>query len=212
MLGWRYDLSKLPSRRAVVTVQFQTPPNLNRIQQSKGPIEKIDVSAMPASFKEPMLARLRQFEGLPASTENMRQILELIKMNDASLMLLPSSKGQTVVISPADNTVREEPKRFEPTPGVMRIRVGPNVQKANLVSSITPEYPTVAKQFKIQGVVSFDMIVGTDGHISKLTLDHGHPLLIPAAAEAVKQNVYRPTLLNGTAVEVQTQVEVEFRL
>ena len=56
------------------------------------------------------------------------------------------------------------------------------------------------------------MIVGTDGHVTRLSVVSGHPLLIPAALDAVKQNVYRPTMLNGNIVEVQTQVDVDFRL
>ena len=214
VLGWRYDLSKLPSRRAVVTVEFQTPPNFNRIQQPKGPIERIDVSAMPAPLQEPLLARLRQFEGLPVSADTMRQILELVKMDapNASLMLMPGSKGQTLRIVLADDSIRQQPRQFEPTPDVMRVRVGPNVHKANLVGSVTPDYPALAKQAKIQGVVLFDVIVGTDGHVTRLSVVSGHPLLIPAAQDAVKQNVYRPTMLNGNIVEVQTQVDVDFRL
>ena len=215
VLGWRYDLSKLPSRRAVVTVEFQTPPNFNIIiEQPKGPIERIDVSAMPAPLQEPLLARLRQFEGLPVSPDTKRQILELIKMDapNASLMLLPGSKGQTVRIAPADNSIRQQPRQFDPTPGVMRIRVGENVQKGNLLNSVNPEYPALAKQARIQGRVLFDVIVGTDGHVTRLSVVSGHPLLIPAAQDAVKQNVYRPTMLNGNIVEVQTQVDVDFRL
>ncbi len=214
VLGWRYDLSKLPSPRTVVTVKFQAQPNLNRIQQPKGPIEKIDVSAMPASLQEPLMGRLRQFEGLPVTAETMSQIKELLKMDapNASLLLMPSSKGQTLRIAPADNTFREQPRRFDATPGVMRVRVGQNVQKANLLKSVDPEYPALAKQAGIRGLVLFDMIVGTDGHVTRLSVVSGHPLLIPAAQEAVKQNVYRPTLLNGSAVEVQTQVDVDFRL
>ena len=215
VLGWRYDLSKLPSRRAVVTVEFQTPPNFNIIiEQPKGPIERIDVSAMPAPLQEPLLARLRQFEGLPVSADTMRQILELVKMDapNASLMLMPGSKGQTLRIVLADDSIRQQPRQFEPTPDVMRVRVGPNVHKANLVGSVTPDYPALAKQAKIQGVVLFDVIVGTDGHVTRLSVVSGHPLLIPAALDAVKQNVYRPTMLNGNTVEVQTQVDVDFRL
>ncbi len=214
VLGWRYDLSKLPSRRAVVTVQFQTPPNFGKTPQPKGPIEKIDVSAMPIQFQGTLLARLRQFEGLPVSSETMRQIQELLKIDapNADMMLFPSGQGQTLRIAPADNSIRQQPRQFDPTPGVMRIRVGEIVQRSNLLNSVNPEYPAIAKQALIQGRVLFDAIIGTDGHVTKLSVVSGHPLLIPAAQNAVKQNVYRPTLLNGNPVEVQTQVDVDFRL
>ena len=93
-----------------------------------------------------------------------------------------------------------------------RIRVGGNVQAANLIKKITPPYPPLAKQARIQGTVRFTAIIGKDGTIQNLQLVSGHPLLVPSATEAVKQWVYRPTLLNGEPVEVITQIDVNFTL
>jgi protein TonB len=92
------------------------------------------------------------------------------------------------------------------------LRMGSNVQSAALVNKVTPAYPPLAKAARIQGTVSFNALIGTDGAIKDLTLISGHPLLIPAATEAVKQWVYKPTLLNGQPVEVQTQIDVSFTL
>ncbi len=97
-----------------------------------------------------------------------------------------------------------------PTP--QRIRVGGNVQAANLIRKVTPQYPPLAKQARVQGTVKFQAIIGKDGTIQNLTLLNGHPLLVPAATEAVKQWLYRPTLLNGEPVEVVTQIDVNFTL
>jgi protein TonB len=102
--------------------------------------------------------------------------------------------------------VVEKPKE------VQRIRVGGNVQQANLIRKITPVYPPLAKQARIQGTVRFTAIISKDGTISNLQLINGHPLLVPAAQDAVKQWVYRPTLLNGEPVEVITQIDVNFTL
>jgi protein TonB len=93
-----------------------------------------------------------------------------------------------------------------------RIRVGGNVQAANLVKKVTPMYPPLAKQARVQGTVRFTAIIGRDGAIQNLQLVSGHPLLVPAATEAVKQWVYRPTMLNGEPVEVITQIDVNFTL
>ena len=93
-----------------------------------------------------------------------------------------------------------------------RIRVGSNVQKAKLLQQPAPVYPPLALQARISGVVRLNAILGADGTVQKLTLASGHPLLAPAAMEAVKQWVYAPTLLNGQAVEVATQIEVNFEL
>jgi periplasmic protein TonB len=93
-----------------------------------------------------------------------------------------------------------------------RIRVGGNVQQANLIKQPKPVYPPLAKQARIQGTVRFNAIIGKDGTIQNLQLVSGHPLLAPSAREAVRQWVYRPTLLNGEPVEVQTQIDVNFTL
>ena len=93
-----------------------------------------------------------------------------------------------------------------------RIRVGGQVQQANLIRQPKPVYPPLAKQARIQGVVRFNAVIGKDGTIQNLTLISGHPLLVPAAQEAVKQWLYKPTLLNGEPVEVATVIDVNFTL
>ena len=93
-----------------------------------------------------------------------------------------------------------------------RIRVGGNVQAAKLIRQPRPIYPPLAKQARISGHVILNAIIGKDGTIQNLTVASGHPLLVPAAMEAVKQWVYQPTLLNGEPVEVVTQIDVNFTL
>lgn len=109
---------------------------------------------------------------------------------------------------PPPPPVKEKEK---PKP-VQRIRVGGNVQAARLIHQPKPVYPPLARQARIQGTVRFNAIIGKDGRIENLTVVSGHPLLIPAATEAVKQWVYKPTLLNGEPVEVVTQIDVNFTL
>lgn len=99
------------------------------------------------------------------------------------------------------------------TPAVPNsIRVGGNVQSANLIRQVPPEYPALAKQARLQGTVRFNATIGKDGTIENLTLVSGHPLLVQAAQEAVKQWVYKPTLLNGQPVNVITTIDVSFTL
>src|SRR5690349_16653386 len=105
------------------------------------------------------------------------------------------------------------PKKEEAKPATpQRIRVGGNVQQASLVKQQRPVYPPLAKQARIQGVVKLSAIIAKDGTIQQLEVISGHPLLVPAALEAVKQWVYKPTLLNSEAVEVVTQIDVNFTL
>jgi len=93
-----------------------------------------------------------------------------------------------------------------------RIRVGGNVQSAKLVKQPRPVYPPLAKQARIQGVVKLHAEISKEGTIEKLTVVSGHPLLVPAALEAVKQWVYQPTLLNTEPVAVETEIDVNFTL
>jgi len=92
------------------------------------------------------------------------------------------------------------------------MRVGGNVQSARIVRQPKPSYPPLAKQARIQGTVRFEAVIAKDGTIQQLRMVSGHPLLIPAATEAVKQWVYQPTQLNGEPVEVATTIDVNFTL
>src|SRR6267154_4584906 len=116
--------------------------------------------------------------------------------------------GSVPTAAPPPPPVKPVEKPVTPS----RIRVGGNVQQANLIRKITPVYPQLAKQARIQGVVRFNAIIGKDGTIQNLTLISGHPLLVPSAQEAVKQWLYKPTLLNGEPVEVATTIDVNFTL
>jgi TonB family protein len=93
-----------------------------------------------------------------------------------------------------------------------RIRVGGNVQQMMLIEQPRPVYPMEAKKARIQGVVRLDAVIAKDGTMLNLSVDSGHPLLVPAALEAVKHWIYKPTLLNGEPVEVVTKIDVNFTL
>jgi protein TonB len=94
---------------------------------------------------------------------------------------------------------------------VKRIRVSQGVTQGLLIRKIQPPYPAIALAARITGVVELKAIIGKDGTIKELQALSGPPLLIPAAINAVKQWHYRPYLLNGEAVEVETSVTVTFQ-
>jgi len=100
----------------------------------------------------------------------------------------------------------------KPVPTVQRVRISPGVIKGLLSYRVEPTYPPLAQQARIQGVVVLTAIIGKDGNIQNLQVVSGHPILAPAAIEAVKQWRYKPFLLNGQAVEVETTVTVNFHL
>jgi protein TonB len=90
--------------------------------------------------------------------------------------------------------------------------VGGNVTAANLIKQVKPLYPPLAKAARVQGVVKFEAKISKEGTIQDLKLVSGPPLLVQAALQAVQQWVYKPTLLNGEAVEVLTTIDVNFTL
>ncbi|HWB84305.1 MAG TPA: energy transducer TonB [Bryobacteraceae bacterium] len=88
----------------------------------------------------------------------------------------------------------------------------PSMPESMLIHKVSPKYPAAAMQQRIQGTVRFSATIGKDGHVERLRLISGHPLLAPAAKAAVEQWVYRPTVRGGEAVRVRTQIEVGFFL
>ncbi len=92
------------------------------------------------------------------------------------------------------------------------IRVVSDVQSAKLLKKVIPIYPSLARQARISGTVRLIGVIAKDGTIQQLQVTSGHPLLIQSALDAVRQWVYRPTLLNGQAVEVIAPIDVNFTL
>ncbi len=93
-----------------------------------------------------------------------------------------------------------------------RVRVSAGVTSGLLIRKVQPNYPPLARQARISGTVVLRAVISKDGSIENLSLVSGHPMLAPAAIDAVKQWKYKPYLLNGEPVEVDTEVQVNFSL
>ena len=99
-----------------------------------------------------------------------------------------------------------------PKPVASRIRQGGSVQAALLVNKVQPVYPPLARQTRISGTVRLHALISKQGTVESLEVLSGHPLLVRAAMDAVQQWKYKPTLLNGEPVEVDTTIDVIFSL
>jgi protein TonB len=99
-----------------------------------------------------------------------------------------------------------------PKPTQTRIRQGGNVTAAKLMNKVQPMYPPLARQTRISGTVRLHAIIGKNGQVEQLEVMSGHPLLVQAALDAVKQWKYQATTLNGEPVEVDTTIDVIFSL
>jgi protein TonB len=121
---------------------------------------------------------------------------------------VPGGSMGGVIGSVLSSTPTVAPKIATP----QRVRVSSGVVSGLLLRRVNPVYPPLARQARIQGQVVLQAQISKTGDIENLQLISGHPMLAPAAIEAVKQWKYKPYLLNGEPVEVDTQVQVNFTL
>lgn len=186
LLKWQFTGTGSTST-AQVDMRFK----LGAPSEAQKVIVKVDYADMPEGMRQKIEAALALKAG---DSVDVKDVIDTL----AELKIL------------ANAMVREQTLMFLGAP--MRIRVGGNVQAAKLVKQPAPVYPPLAKQARIQGTVRYEATVGADGNVKNLQLTGGHPLLVPAATDAVKQWVYQTTLLNGKPVEVLTQIDVNFTL
>jgi protein TonB len=100
-----------------------------------------------------------------------------------------------------------------PKVAVQRVRVSQGVIQGLRIKDVTPTYPPLARAARVQGSVVLAALIGKDGGIQNLrVISAASPLLIQSAIDAVKQWRYRPYLLNGEPVEVDTTITVNFTL
>ncbi len=128
---------------------------------------------------------------------------------------VPGGTGIPQGLNPFFREIIPQPKPHvaEPPPPPAQLqRVGGDVQAAKLIKKVIPIYPPLARQARVSGTVQLLGVIAKDGTIQQLQVTSGHPLLVKAALDAVRQWIYRPTLLNGVAVEVIAPIDVIFTL
>ena len=119
---------------------------------------------------------------------------------------VPDGTDLAPVVAPPASPPPEKP----PTP--TRIRQTSTLQAAKLIYGPEPPYPQLAIMTRVQGTVLLRAIISREGTIQDLRVVSGHPLLVRAAVQVVSLWRYRPTVLNGEYVEVETEIQVVFRL
>jgi len=131
--------------------------------------------------------------------------LNVLRLSDGPL---------TLIIVPAGQGAPPPPPPPPPPPNfpASATRVSAGVANAMIVNKVPPVYPPIAKQARVQGIVTLNVLIGKDGTIKETAPVSGPAMLIEAAQDAVRQWTYKPTLLNGQPVETLTQVEINFSL
>jgi TonB family protein len=220
----------LPAPRATGSVPASVvmigrPPGAGSEPQT---IKGFAVSGLSEQAQTELLAQLPFHEGDSIAPSDFPKLMAAVHSFDSHLMIsfADGAPGLTVRIMPrmtpgvmggiiVPAMTSAPPPPLPPglaaeTPSA--IRVGGNVQQTNLISQVKPLYPPEAKAARVQGTVRFDAMIGPDGHVENLHVVSGPPLLVNSALDAVRQWVYKPTLLNGQPVAVITQVDVNYTL
>jgi protein TonB len=115
-------------------------------------------------------------------------------------------------VRPDWGSPEESPLPIMPGSSPRRVRVSEGVSQALLERKVQPTYPTEARRAHIQGSVVMLTHISTEGAIKNLFVISGPPQLTQAALDAVSQWRYKPYLLQGNRVEVETQITVNFVL
>jgi len=151
------------------------------------------------------------------AAEYQRDIAEANSWVDKALA---TKKARAGAGNPAGFAAPPPPPPPPPPPGAGagqreafgQIRVSGEVMQAQLIRQAPPVYPSEAKSLGISGTVTLSVTVGKDGSVKDVNLREGPALLAQAAIDAVRQWVYKPTMLNDEPVEVVTSVTVNFTL
>lgn len=113
--------------------------------------------------------------------------------------------------SPAPSSP-ESPAANAPTPTLKRLRISSGVADGMAIYNPAPEYPQMARIAHISGDVVLGITIGRKGEVTNIIVQGGHPILITSAIDAVKKWKYRPYVVNGEAVEVDSTVKIQYHM
>ena len=146
--------------------------------------------------------------GSPSELEESVNLLQRIRFRDEHALSdnIPGDQPTGIVggiLGPSPQSQSGPP---------LRVRVSQRVSEALLIARVQPKYPQDARKAGIQGIVVLQSLIDTNGNVKESKIIKGDPSLTSAALDAVKQWKYKPYLLNGQPVEVDTLVSVDFQL
>jgi protein TonB len=166
----------------------------------------------PARASDLIGGRLRQPEAIPRGVARIEESAPPLPAIASGGPGVPGGTGPSAgsVLNAIVNLARPASVPRAAISGPLRVSQG--VAQGFLLHRVQPLYPPLARQARIQGTVVLRAMIGKDGRIEDLQVVSGHPLLAPAAIEAVRQWRYRPYALNGEPVQVETEITVNFVL
>jgi TonB family protein len=177
-----------------------------KVQISKsGDVEKVELFSGHPMLASAAIDAVKQWKYKPYLMNDEPIDFETKVTVNFTLSDAPTADG-VVGDAPGGSFPGDAPQSVHPR----RARVSSGVMQSFIVKKVPPQYPRDAKE--IQGLVVLKVIVDKEGNVANIQLISGPPMLAPPAIDAVKQWKYRPYLLNGEPVEVETQVTVNFTL
>ncbi|HWB86968.1 MAG TPA: energy transducer TonB [Bryobacteraceae bacterium] len=170
-----------------------------------------------------LLSRMPIHEGDLLSDELLQRALQVAKAFEAGLEILVNPDFPREVYLKLLDNIRSRIRLpvcddgvtitiYDPASLPQRIRIDGSIQESMLVEKVMPVYPRQTDADASEGVVQLAVVVGKDGTVIDVKPIAGPEFLIDSAIHAVRRWTYRPTLLNGFPVEVQTTVELTFTL
>jgi TonB family protein len=207
VLEWHYEDQR--NGTVQVAIDFRLP---NRTGAAAPPnkLRRLEFAGIPQPVQETVIARAGLHEGQTIQPEDEKAFERTLHEIDEHLTVSSRASSEGLILRVAYSS----PVAFAAGEGSppQRIRVGGNLQSANILNKVNPVYPRAAKQDRVQGKVRMQALIGKDGLMEDLQVVEGEPILAEAAQDAVWKWTYRPTLLNGQPVEVVTMIDVNFTL
>jgi protein TonB len=201
-----YRTIPLPKREALTMLYFQAPP-------AAGP------SATTFQTPTPKSAYVRSQNAISAPVHTTPETQTVPVETSGGVMggvpggVIGGVSGGMLseVLGNTRSSVPVLAKAPEPTPA-KRVRVPSRVAEANLIHDVPPQYPTEAGRARIEGTVVLMAMIGKDGTVKDVRVESGLPILAQAAIDAVKQWRYKPYLIAGEPVEVDSCITINFTL
>jgi protein TonB len=185
------------------------------------PLPPVVAASQPAPSRSATANALRIFTAPTHIPDRVSMTADPASLPSMDVVGVPYSTGVVGAVQGAIGDIIRATAPPPPPPAAPKVAepviakplpVSGGVQNAKLIRKVVPAYPPLARQARISGTVRLIGIIGKDGTIKNLQLVSGHPLLVDAAFQAVRQWVYQPTLLTGQTVEVMAPIDVIFTL
>ena len=193
----------LPIRALISTVEVAPP-----AAEAPSASHAVKLARQPSEFSKGVLILPRE---IPKSIAMVHDDQPLALGDDQTAIGVPFGVGNATSNTALTDLLHGTPT-VVPRIAAQKVRVSSGVEQGLLIRQVRPQYPLLAQQARIQGMVVLQAVIGKDGTVQDLRVVRGHPLLTGAAIAAVKQWLYRPYYLNDEPVTVDTQINVNFTL